>query len=169
MTEDLSDVRQRSTSPQHLRRGCVPQAMGTEGRNPDSFSGILDDRPHTARSQSTVWRPGSKEDLAKPGTRTTVFQIGRDGFTHIVGKRQPVLAPPLPTDNKLAGMPVDVFEGERGHLAGTEAQANHEEESSEVATADSSPAVARVEEFLHLPFRQVLGKPGQTPTGDRWH
>jgi hypothetical protein len=45
-----------------------------------------------------------------------------------LGKRHAILAIALPVDDELPRLPVDVIERQRSHLAGAEAQANHEKD-----------------------------------------
>jgi hypothetical protein len=75
----------------------------------------------------------------------------------------------LAVDLDLAGAPVEIVEGERGHLPGAQPQACQQQQDGEVPPAMAGAPVAATQQARHLPGLYPPRRQSWPPRGNPWH
>jgi len=75
----------------------------------------------------------------------------------------------LAVDLDLAAAPVEIVEGERGHLPGAQPQACQQQQDGEVPPAMACAPVAASQQARHLPGLGPAGQRSWPPRGNPWH
>ena len=134
----------------------------TRGRPPGGMHG---GRPRPARGgQPTEGRHDGEEH--RPARRVPpVPQIAGHRLAHVPGQRERVSPAALAADRDLASPPVEVVEGQAGHVGRAQAQPTVLQEDSVVAAADLGGAVAAVQQRRHRRGVHPGRQPGQPPPG----
>jgi hypothetical protein len=121
-----------------------------------ALMGPPDDSSNRSGTDRLTYRePMPEEKSAIPALRPTLFEIGDERLPDIGRQRQHVRSPPLAAfDPQRPIPPVDVVEGDPGHLAGTQTEAGHQERHSVVAPALTTRAIEGNQQPLDLLLAQ---------------
>ena len=119
MPKHATDLIQRGSAAQHLRRQRVAKDMGPSSSR--FYPGPLDGLPHQCRngSRSHEWREWrvAPDENVPPWARRSDFQVPSQGLADLKQQRQPGPSIPfLRPDREFRISPVDVFQLERGGL-----------------------------------------------------
>ena len=152
MTEQLADLIQRRTLPNHLRCQTVTEQMGT-----------LAGGVHSCPRECTHNQSGNCDRVSKPyprspvsnehssaGTRRTpVAQVERESFTDIGWEWQLSPASTFRPDGYPCVLPVDIFQIQGDDLASTQAQSGQQKQNRVIAPSDGSRSVIALQHSLH--------------------
>ncbi len=161
MTEQLADLIQRRTLPNHVPCQTVPKQMGA-----------LACRVHSRPLECTHNQSGNCDRVGKPyprspapnehssaGTRrATVAQVERKGFTYIDWQGQLSPAPTFRADGNPCLLPVDVSQVQCDDFASTQAQSGQQEQNRIIASSDGSPSVTAIQHSLYGAGGEELGQ-----------
>jgi len=133
MAQDLADLGQRPASVQH--GGCrgVPQPVSTDQADTGPPARVGYDRGDGVGGQRPVWCLRPDEDhplLSRAGARAA--QVLDDGLPDIAWQREPVETVALAPHGNLAAAPVNIVEGQRRDLSGSQSEPDQQCEDREV-------------------------------------
>ena len=111
MAKDLPDLRQRRPSPEHRRRGGMPQTMRMDPTEPSTLTSGEDDLGDTTGAQPLVRSLDANENRpVQSAVWPAVTQIAADRLPDIDGQREPLAAAALADHNQLPSTPVNIVE-----------------------------------------------------------
>lgn len=87
MTQDLTNLGQRRSLPQHFSGRCVPETVRAEATQPRTCAGSTDDfgYPFSAKPMQRSVNPQEERSLGS--SRATSAQIGDDLLSHVHWQR----------------------------------------------------------------------------------
>jgi hypothetical protein len=123
MPEDLADLSQRGSAPEHLSGQGMPQQVS-------SFALRLKARPQESPPDNVAHSDGSgkadvrslhaDEHAARGTRRSSLLQIRGQSAPHIGRQRQAILASTFAPDQDCADAPVDILQRQVNHLSSSQ-------------------------------------------------
>jgi len=132
---------------------------------PDSLTRLSYNSLDRSGCERSPGSPDSEKDGPKLSSRTRLAEIGGNGFSDLLHKRQAIFSPPLPTDRHLTLAPVDIVKNEISDFERPKTQANHEKYDGIVASSYVLPAITTSEKSLYLIRGQSFRQSCQAAAG----
>ena len=158
--QHLPDLRQRPAAGEDGRRGTVPQPVREDDAQSRPLGRGGDHLRDPASGHAAVRCFDPDEHAAvQGGWRPSAPQPVRDGLAGVGWQRELVPPVALAADGDLAVAPVDVLQGQRSDLPGSQPDPGQQRQDRVVAAPGRGLPVARREQCPDLRWLQAAGKP----------
>ena len=168
MTQELSDLRQRSASTQQIGGEGVAQQVGPFERwvQTGALEGAANDTVDGGGAdQAAQRRTHADEDPSYRTAGTSVTQIVDQRRADVRRQRQSHEPLALAADENLAPLPIQIVQGHGDDLSSAQSEARQKQQDRIVAFTDWHAAITRHEHPFDLFRRNRLGQMRKAPVG----